>query len=233
MKRYSYHFFLILLSILFIAGATASAQQWIRVKWVIDGDTIVLCDGRHIRYIGINAPEIAHDNAHFIGSRQKTRNAEPFGDAAKKYNQYLVGSKIIRLEFDKERHDRYGRWLAYVFLSNGTFVNKAMIEKGYAYVLPRKPNVEYEQILLQSQRDAMVKKVGLWGQWKEREGEYIGSKKSRRFHLKTCPYGKKIGKRNRILFKRKWDAFWSGFAPGKQCLGQSRVPCSEFRVQDF
>ncbi len=218
MKRYSYHFFLILLSILLI-GATAAKQKWIRVKWVIDGDTIVLGDGRHVRYIGINAPEIAHDE-HFIGSKPigEVQKAEPFGDVAKKYNQYLVGSKKVRLEFDKQGYDRYGRCLAYIFLSNGTFVNKTMIEKGYAYVLPRKPNVKYGQLLLQTQRDAMSKKLGMWRHWQEKEGEYFGNKQSRRFHLKTCPYGKKIDKRNRIVFKRKWDAFWSGFAPCKRCL---------------
>jgi micrococcal nuclease len=202
-----------------LIGATPVKQKWIRVKWVIDGDTIMLDDGRHVRYIGINAPEIAHDE-HFIGSKRngEVRKAEPFGDAAKKYNQHLVGSKKVRLEFDKEMHDRYGRWLAYVYLSNNTFVNKAMIEKGYAYVLALKPNVEYEQILLRSQRDAMSKKIGIWGHWKEKEREYIGNKQSRRFHFKKCPYGKRIEKRNRIFFKRKWDAFWSGFAPCKRCL---------------
>ena len=189
-------------------GAAPVKHQWIRVKWVSDGDTIVLADGRHVRYIGINAPEIAHDNC----------KAEPFGYAAKKYNQYLVGSKKVRLEFDKERHDRYGRLLAYIFLADGTFVNKTMIEKGYAYVLPRNPNVKYERLLLQSQRDAMSKNRGMWQNWKEKEGEYVGNKFSRRFHSKTCLYGKKIKKRNRIIFKRKWDAFWSGFAPGKRCL---------------
>jgi micrococcal nuclease len=202
-----------------LIGAAETRQNWIRVKWVVDGDTIVLDDGRHVRYIGINAPEIAYDK-HFIGSgpNGKAIKAEPFGDAAKKYNQCLVGSKKVRLEFDKEMHDRYGRWLAYVFLSNNTFVNKAMIEKGYAYVLPRKPNVEYEPILLQSQRDAMSKKIGIWGHWEEKEGAYFGNKESRRFHLKTCPYGKKIERENRIFFNRKWDAFWSGFAPCKRCL---------------
>lgn len=218
MKKYGLHLCLILSSLLLIA-TTAVKQNWIRVKWVIDGDTIVLGNGRHVRYIGINAPEIAHDE-HFIGSKPegKARKAEPFGEAAKKYNQYLVGSKDVRLEFDKEEHDRYGRWLAYIFLSNGAFVNKTMIEKGYAYVLPRKPNVKYERILLQAQRDAMLKKIGIWSHWEEKEGEYSGNKQSRRFHLKTCPYGKKIEKRNRIFFKRKWDAFWSGFAPCKRCL---------------
>jgi micrococcal nuclease len=191
-----------------LIGGAAANQKWIRVKWVSDGDTIVLADGRHVRYIGINAPEIAHDNS----------KAEPFGYTAKKYNRFLVGSKKVRLEFDKEMHDRYGRLLAYIYLSDGTFVNKAMIEKGYAYVLPRKPNVKYEKLLLQSQRDAMSKKRGIWQNWKEDESEYFGNKFSRRFHLKSCPFGKKIKKRNWIIFKRKWDAFWSGFAPGKRCL---------------
>jgi micrococcal nuclease len=207
MRKYLGYLCLILLSVLLI-GAASEKHKWIGVKWVCDGDTIVLTDGRHVRYIGINAPEIAHDD----------HTAEPFGYAAKKYNQYLLGSKKVRLEFDKERHDRYGRLLAYIFLPDGTFVNKTMIEKGYAYVLPRKPDVKYESILLQSQRDAMSKKIGIWGDWKEKEGTYFGNKKAMRFHLKTCPYGKKIRKRNRILFKRKWDAFWSGFAPGKRCL---------------
>ena len=198
---------LLLLSILLI-GAVPVKHKWIRVQWVCDGDTIVLADGRHVRYIGINAPEIAHDNG----------KAERFGYAAKKYNKYLVGSKKVRLDFDKERHDRYGRLLAYIFLSDGTFVNKTMIEKGYAYVLPRKPNVKYERILLRAQRDAMLKKRGLWQNWNEKEREYIGSKFSRRFHLKTCPYARKVKKRNRSIFKRKWDAFWLGFAPGKRCL---------------
>lgn len=187
---------------------TVVAQEWIRVKWVDDGDTIVLADGRHVRYIGINAPEIAHDH----------QKAEPFGYAAKRYNQSLVGSKKVRLEFDKERYDRYGRLLAYLFLQDGTFVNQAIIEQGDAYVLYRRPNVKYDKVLLQAQRNAMSAKKGIWHDWKEEQIEYWGSKSSRRFHLKTCPYGKKIKKKNRILFENKWDAFWAGFAPCKRCL---------------
>ncbi|MDX2498082.1 MAG: thermonuclease family protein, partial [Desulfobacterales bacterium] len=74
-------------------SASAVEQKWISVKWVSDGDTIVLGDGRHVRYIGINAPEIAHDN----------QKAEAFGYTAKKYNQSLVRSKKVRLEVDKEK----------------------------------------------------------------------------------------------------------------------------------
>ena len=209
MRKYLLHLCLILSTSLLTGATTTVNQKWISVKWASDGDTIVLCDGRHVRYIGINAPEIAHDN----------HKAEAFGYAAKKYNQSFVRSKKVRLEFDKEKYDRYGRLLAYIFLVDGTFINKKMIEKGYAYALPRKPNVKNESILLQTQRDAMSAKKGMWRNCNDKEGEeYLGSKKSKRFHLKTCPYGKRIEKRNRVIFTRKWDAFWSGFAPCKRCM---------------
>lgn len=70
-----------------IGATTAVNQKWISVKWVNDGDTIVLSDLQHVRYIGINSPEIAHDR----------HKAEAFGYAAKKYNQSRVQSKKIRL----------------------------------------------------------------------------------------------------------------------------------------
>ena len=170
MRKYLLYLCLILSSVLLI-GAAAVEQKWISVKWVSDGDTIVLSDGRHVRYIGINAPEIAHDN----------HKAEAFGYAAKKYNQTLLRSKKVRLEFDKEKYDRYGRLLAYIFLLDGTFINKEMIEKGYAYALPLKPNVKYERMLLQTQRDAMSAKQGMWRNWNDKEGEgYVGSERDRK-----------------------------------------------------
>lgn len=207
MRKHLLHLCIIFTSVLLI-GATEVKQNWISVKWVSDGDTIVLGGGQHLRYIGINAPEIAHDN----------HKAEAFGYEAKKYNQLLVRSKKVRLEYDKVKYDRYGRLLAYTFLLDGTFINKKMIEKGYAYVLPRSPNIKYDRMLLKTQRDAMSAKHGMWRNWDEKEGKYLGSKKSKRFHLKTCPYGRRIKKRNRVSFKKKWDAFWSGFAPCKRCL---------------
>jgi len=209
MQKFYLHICVIFSSVLLISATNTVNQKWISVKWVNDGDTIVLSDGRHVRYIGINAPEIAHENL----------KAEAFGYAAKKYNQSIVQSKKVRLEFDKEKYDRYGRLLAYIYLSDGTFINKEMIEKGFAYLLPRSPNLKYEKMFLQTQRDAMSTKQGMWQNWNEQEGErYLGSKISKRFHLITCSYGKRIKKRNRVFFAKKWNAFWSGFAPCKRCI---------------
>ncbi|MBW2014138.1 MAG: thermonuclease family protein [Deltaproteobacteria bacterium] len=108
MRYYLFYLFVFFLSF-FLSGRPLFAHEWFHVKWVNDGDTIVLADGRHVRYIGINSPEIDHEN----------NKAELFGYEAKKYNKTLVLSKMVRLEFDKETHDRYGRTLAYVFLGNG------------------------------------------------------------------------------------------------------------------
>lgn len=191
----------------FLFGQRSSADTQQRVRWVEDGDTVVLVDGRHVRYIGINAPEIDHDD----------QKAEPYGYEAKRLNQKIVLFKNIRLEFDREKNDQYRRFLAYVFLEDGTFVNQEMIKRGYAYCLPRKPNDHYDRILLAAQRQAMSEGLGIWNQWKEKPLRYIGNRNSRRFHVETCPFGKNISKRNRIVFSNKWEAFWAGYAPCKKC----------------
>jgi micrococcal nuclease len=190
------------------------ADGWNRVKRVVDGDTLVLGDGQRVRYIGINAPELAHED----------HKAEPYGDAAKRFNALLVNGKAVGLEFDKERFDRYQRLLAYVFLKDATFVNAALLANGYAYLLRTRPNLKYDSILLQSQRSAMSAKRGIWQNWKERENMVVGSKNSFRFHLPSCPYGRKIKPRNRIVFQKKWDAYWAGYSPAKRCMPVFEIP---------
>lgn len=74
-----------------IAGQEVLAEAWYLVRWVDDGDSIVLQDGRHVRYIGINAPEIQHAD----------QNAEHFGNEAKSINKKLVFQKNVRLEYDR------------------------------------------------------------------------------------------------------------------------------------
>ena len=215
MKRSILFVYLTLLSIL-LSIDRLSAEEWFKVKWVNDGDTIVLMDGRQIRYIGINAPEIKHS--------EPVQKAQPYGYTASNFNKKLVFTKMVHLEFDKERYDQYGRLLAYVFLTDGTFVNAKMLEKGYAYYLPRKPNSKYNEVLLQSQRRAMVAKNGIWSTWKEKKVRYLGNIRSQRFHISECPFGKKTGEKNRVFFSRKWDAFWAGFAPCTKCLDMDYYP---------
>ncbi len=202
-------FIYILFCCSFIINAQETlAESWYIVRWVADGDTIVLQDGRHVRYIGINAPEIQHED----------RKAEPFGDKAKAINKNFVLHQNVRLKFDREKKDRYGRTLAYVYHRNGQFINAEIIKQGAAYFLYVRPNTRYTELLIHRQKEAMQSGRGLWQNWKETTAEYLGNKRSRRFHLPTCPHARRIKSSNRVRFSKKWDAFLAGYAPAKQCL---------------
>jgi len=177
------------------------------VQWFDDGDTIVLSDGTSLRYIGVDAPEIKH----------KDMPAERFGRESKVFNRDLVYHKKVHLELGRQQHDHYGRLLAYVFLEDGTFVNDKLVRSGYAYYLFREPNTKHNRLLLIAQREAMAKRVGLWKEFQDKIGHYIGNKRSKRFHRTTCRFGKATAKRNRISFDKRYAAFWAGYSPCKKC----------------
>ena len=195
---------------LYPLSSTGFTDNLVSVKWVDDGDTILLSDGRRVRYIGINAPEIAHP--------KKGRAAEPYGEAALKQNIRMVKGQRVRLDFDREIKDRYGRHLAYVYLEDGTFVNLKMVENGYAYALYKKPNLRHHRTFLKAQRLAMKTGVGMWRAWQEENSEgIVGNKRSRRFHRKNCSSADTIHPKNRVSLTSRWEAFWYGYAPAKQC----------------
>lgn len=188
-----------------------AAEMLTTVKRVADGDTIILKDGRHVRYIGIDAPEIDH---------QKPRKT-PMGTRARSVNQQLVGPFSLKLVYDKETKDHYGRTLAYVYRNNGLFVNLEMVKTGNAWCLYVPPNIAHFQTFLEAQREAMDRGLGIWrtvGRGKTASASYTGNSRSKRFHSAACPTGKKISKKNRVVFARQWDAFREGFAPHKKCV---------------
>ena len=187
---------------------SAFGLDWVKVKHVADGDTIILENGDVVRYIGIDSPEIDH----------KTNSAEPYGFEARKFNKNMVLSKNLRLEFDQRSHDHHGRLLAYVFLENGLFVNQAMIENGYAIYMYHKANLKHQGLLLKAQQRAMAAKKGIWKNRREKAPRYLGNINSKRFHIPECSSGKKTASRNRFFFESSWDAFWNGYSPCGQCL---------------
>ena len=211
MSRNKLSFFsaLVIFLVLILAAQAAKAEK-ARVAYVLDGDTIVLSDGRHVRYIGVNAPEIAHEN----------RPAQPFSKAAAAFNHDRVANTMVTLETDHEKFDHYGRTLAYVFLKDGTFVNESMVRQGLAFCLSFPKSSRFENRLLAAQRQAMADGLGLWQNWKESSsGGYWGNKHSRRFHAPDCRHGSAMSKKNRVWFGSMWDAFEQGYAPCAECLG--------------
>ena len=82
-------------------------------------------------------------------------------EAAKAFNKKLVSGKIVRLEFDARRRDKYERLLAYVYVGD-ICVNKRMIEEGYAKILIIPPNEKYADEFLMLQRKARKEGKGIW-----------------------------------------------------------------------
>ncbi len=201
-----------LLSLLFVLCLFLIACQKERVssyvRWVVDGDTIVLKDGTKVRYASINAPEIPHGK----------EPGEPFGKEALQENIRLVKGKKVVLEIAEEPRDRFGRLLAYVFLPDGTFVQEVLVARGLAFACYMPPNVKYYPSLLEVQREAMGAGRGLWGgNFFQGEPYYLGNKRSRRFHRPSCPGGRDISRRNRVVFKDMKKAFYEGYCPCKKC----------------
>ena len=184
------------------------AEKPIRVRWVADGDTIVLTDGERVRYAGINAPEVAHDG----------KPGEPLGDEAREFNQKLVLDRWLNLELAENSRDHYGRLLAYVFLEDGTFVNGELVQQGYAHLTRRQPRVHYWERLLNLQRQALKKKKGIWSlPVTKPEKHYLGNKRSWVFHRPDCPFGLKTAGHNRVFFENRYEPLYQGFSPGSRC----------------
>ena len=76
--------------------------------------------------------------------------------------QQLVEGKEIRLEFDWENRDTHGRLLAYVYLMDGTFINKEIIKQGYGSTDSKYP-FKYMGEFRQYEREARENRRGLWG----------------------------------------------------------------------
>lgn len=132
-----------------ISGCAYSDRLVIKV---VDGDTVQLANGDHLRYIGIDTPELDHHNS-------KTRKMALI---AKRFNKKLVAGQDLILEYDAEKRDRYGRLLAYVYLEDGTFVNAELVKHGYALIMTIPPNVRHTNLFLKLQKEARENKRGFW-----------------------------------------------------------------------
>ncbi len=194
-----------------VASKPAGYRQVVRVY---DGDTILLQDGNEVRYLGIDAPEIG----------RKGRESECFAHEARVQNLALTKRSSVRLEWDEERRDHYGRLLAYVFLKNGDMVNGILLRRGLAFVLLRGSGLKHAEFLIRCQREAMREKRGLWSRLLEDgENRYMGNRRSKVFHRADCPFGRRISPRNQVCFESVHDACWEGFSPCRRCDPVRRV----------
>jgi endonuclease YncB( thermonuclease family) len=127
------------------------------VERVHDGDTLRLRDGRAVRLIGINAPELARRD----GSSPAEAHA---GHAREVLGRLLPPGSEVDLDFEADREDRYGRLLAHLFLVQGDRrnVQQILLEQGHAVAIVIPPNTGLTECYLHAERRARARKAGLW-----------------------------------------------------------------------
>ena len=208
------------------------------VTRVVDGDTAhvrIAKDGRieKVRFIGIDTPE-------------STIEHEPYGEEASTYTKNRLSGKTVYLETDAELRDRYGRLLAYVWMSKPTeadadgsptfaevkrrMFDAWLVRDGYAQVLTIPPNVRYADDFLVLQRQAREAERGLWGlpvsnsqsgggtkAPSTTSGAYVGNSNTMKFHLASCSSVGQMNPEHRVPYSTRQAAIQAGYVPCKRC----------------
>lgn len=128
-------------------------RDWARVKYIVDGDTLHLSDGRKIRLIGINTPELGH----------RGEASQPYGQQAyQAVVRLLSDNKKVGLYYDKERKDRYKRTLAYIVLADGQSLEQYLLSQGLAVSIVVPPNSAHLNCYRALENQARQARKGLW-----------------------------------------------------------------------
>jgi len=138
--------------LLLVAGCTARADCRLPVNAgrpatvaaVIDGDTIRLANGRHVRFIGLNTPEMARDD----------RPAQPLAEEAADMLRRLLAGESLRLVVGRDPTDHYGRQLAHARL----------LEAGLGFQVVFPPNLRFADCYRQAEARARAAGRGVWGE---------------------------------------------------------------------
>jgi micrococcal nuclease len=125
---------------------------YFKIKKIYDGDTVELEDGRKIRLLAINTPEVQH----------KDKMGEAGGDEAKVWLINKLQHAKVRLVFDVERTDKYGRTLAHLFTDKKEHINLSLVKEGLAAVSIYPPNLLYVNELVAAGNKAEQDRLGIW-----------------------------------------------------------------------
>ncbi len=130
-------------------------DEQVHVRAIIDGDTLLLKDGRKVRLTGINTPELDHEH-----SRHEPRAVE-----ARQYLQGLITkAEIIGLHYGVQRYDRYHRLLANVIVDGLVDVQQKLLLQGLAFSIAIPPNLFNQACYHQAESVARENNLGVWGQ---------------------------------------------------------------------
>ena len=124
------------------------------VARAVDGDTLELASGERIRLLSVNTPETVAPN----------KPVEPWGPEATEFSQAFIAAGPVRLTFDQERHDRFGRHLAYAWRGE-LLLNEELIRAGLSKAMTGFPySRSMKDRFLAAQRQAKRQRLGIWSE---------------------------------------------------------------------
>ena len=126
-----------------LSAATCEASANTIITKVIDGDTVVVEGGWHVRLLGMDADEKGY----------------PCYDPAKTRLEDLILSKNVVLEKDVSDVDQYGRCLRYIFLENKN-IDTQLVAEGLAVARFYAPDLKYRAEITAAELYAQQNKIG-------------------------------------------------------------------------
>ncbi|WP_237059596.1 thermonuclease family protein [Microbulbifer sediminum] len=133
------------------------ADELVTLERAHDGDTLLLEDGRSVRLIGVNAPEMPRNG----------KPGEPLALEATDFTERFLDGGDVELVYDRDRRDRYGRVLAHVYNHRGESLESALLSSGLAFHIAIAPNLALAECLATREERARLAGRGIWapGTW--------------------------------------------------------------------
>ncbi len=175
-----------------------------RVVSILDGDSAELRGGDQLRLLGIDTPEAG----------------QPFADDASSLFRRLTADRPLRLTYNQNRRDRYGRLLAFAYVDDTLMVNRVLVDSGLAwlYLHHDQDNTTSEfQQLLAAQQHAIDHRVGVWAEDHPPESHYLSSPNSFRFHRPKCRHLDGLAIDRWDQFPTRSAAMRTGLSPCRTC----------------
>jgi endonuclease YncB( thermonuclease family) len=168
------------------AAAACSASEpleWAVLEKIVDGDTLHLTDGRKVRIIAINTPEMGRS----WGASKS--NAQPFAEQARSaVVTFFDDSAEVGLEVGAQAFDHYGRQLAHVYRANGDSLSAYLLVSGLAWQVVVPPNDSHWLCLEKLEKFAQDGALGVWS------GSAYPAKRAERLTIKDTGFQRVRGK---------------------------------------
>lgn len=193
-----------------------------RVRRVIDGDTVVLENGLHVRYAGINAPE----------SGRWVKDPAPFAPEATARNKALVENRDVRLALAAAPLDPYGRVVARLKVlpdppgAGETEVEEVLLKEGLAKFMGLGLDAAEATTLKALESEAREAQRGLWGAAPPTAETFpfCAASSGQVIHRAACAIAKRISPANFQGYKTYAEALATGRRPCSQCLKEPPTP---------